>query len=139
MALLIILLGLFLILPLSCQRDAWVNYPNSSKKEKIKIGFWNLKFWIKGMFEAPTNYNRLMFVGNVAFAKQVPKYTAVQIIKANPEVYERLYQKLLNREIKVTDSSKIAHEIKKLELEVSKNSLRRKRKKSKRTIQPRRK
>ncbi|MEY8538289.1 hypothetical protein AALM99_07525 [Lactococcus muris] len=120
MILIIFLLGLFLILPLSCQRDAWKNYPKSSKKEKIKIGFWDLKFWIKGMFETPTNYNGLMFVSNVAFAKQVPKYTAVQIIKKNPEVYERLYKKLLNNEIKITDSSKIAIEIKKLELEIVK-------------------
>lgn len=120
MALIIILLGLILILPLACQREAWREYPNSSKKEKIKIGFWNLKFWIKGMFEAPTNYNGLMFVSNVAFAKQVPKYTAVQIIKDNPEVYDRLYKKLLNHEIKITDSPKIAIEIKNIELEIFK-------------------
>ncbi|MCW2280222.1 hypothetical protein [Lactococcus lactis] len=120
MILIIFLLGLFLILPLFCQRDAWKNYPKNSKKEKIKIGFWNLKFVVTGILEAPTNTNRLMFVSNVAFAKQVPKYTAVQIIKKNPEVYERLYKKLLNNEIKITDSSKIAIEIKKLELEIVK-------------------
>lgn len=135
------------IIPALAQWHAWRAYPNKSVKEKIKIGFWNLKYLSTsfGMVHQ-SNFNMFMFISFLANVKQVPKYTAWQMMKEKPKVYEILWERLKKKNTEVTKNQFIK-ELQQVELELLKSSSSKKRRKKKvsvkstrrRSIHPRKK
>lgn len=114
-----IFLLVLVLIPLTVLlKDIWKNYPEKSKLEKTKIFFWYFTF----MFRVG-GADGIIFISNVAYAKQVPSYTAVKIVEDNPEIYEVIFQKIRSGELKVEERQSFVSEIKKAEQELLKKKL----------------
>lgn len=119
-----------LAVPILKQVEAWRDYPHKSRKEKIKIGFWNLRFMgtMFGIVHSP-ECNIYCFVSLLAAVNQVPKYTAFQMLEEKPQVYTMLWRKIEKGEVEITSGQQFAKELQKIELELLKHSCPKRRRK----------